>query len=112
MVGGTAADESLKSIGWNGRIVSVGYASGTIPKYAANRLLLSNASAHGFYWGELAYREPELIGKSFATLSAWYQKGLIKPCIHKILPLQDADQAINLLQNREAIGKIVLNCKS
>ncbi len=111
MVGGTASEDALKSIGWNGRIVSVGYASGTIPKYAANRLLLANASAHGFYWGELAYKEPQLIGKSFERLSDWYIKGLIKPYISKIISLKDATQAIDLLKNREVLGKIVLDCK-
>ena len=110
MIGGQYSLDSIKSLNWNGRIVIVGFASGKIPDIPANRLLLQNATADGLYWGELAYREPEKIGKDFDELENLFKKQLIKPKIHKSYKLRDAPSALSYLLKRKNIGKIVLEC--
>ena len=108
MIGGQYSLDSVKSLKWDGRLVIVGFASGTIPDIPANRLLLKNASAIGLYWGELAYRKPKEIKKDFLKLESLYKKKLIKPSNHKIFKLQNASKALNYLLERKNIGKIVL----
>ncbi len=108
MIGGQYSLDSIKSLKWNGRLVIVGFASGTIPDIPANRLLLKNASAMGLYWGELAYKKPNEIKKDFLKLGSLYQKKLIKPSNHKVFKLKNASKALNYLLERKNIGKIVL----
>ncbi len=108
MIGGQYSLDSVKSLKWNGRLVIVGFASGTIPDIPANRLLLKNASAIGLYWGELAYRKPKDIGKDLLKLGNLYKKKLIKPSNHKIFKLRNASKALKYLLERKNIGKIVL----
>ena len=110
MVGGQKSLDSIKSLGWNGRIIIVGFASGQIPNIPANRLLLKNATADGLYWGEFAYREPYEIQKDFFQLTELYNKKLINPKNHKTFKLKDASIALNYLMERKNIGKIVLEC--
>jgi len=108
MVGGQFALDSIKSLKWNGRIIIVGFASGKIPDIPANRLLLKNAKADGLYWGELAYREPENIGRDFINLNELFKKKLIRPSNHKIFNLKEASLALSYLSERKNVGKIVL----
>ena len=108
MIGGQYALDSVKSLKWNGRVVVVGFASGSIPGIPANRLLLKNASAIGLYWGELAYREPDSIKKDFLKLEDLYKRKLIQPSNHKTFKLENASEALKYLLERKNIGKIVL----
>ena len=110
-VGGDASDDALRRLAWNGRLVTVGFTAGRIPAFPANRLLLQNAAVHGLYWGEVAARDPDLVGKSFECLGAWYRAGRIRPRIAEVLPLGDAARAIRLLLSRTVSGKVVLDCR-
>ena len=74
MVGGQSNLDLVKSLKWNGRIIIVGFTSGSIPEIPVNRLLLKNAKAEGLYWGELAYREPKEIGNDFSVLEKLFKK--------------------------------------
>ena len=110
LVGGEIAIDAVKSLGWNGRIVIVGFASGKIPSIPSNRLLLNNANAYGLYWGELAYREPKKIGDDYNKIAKWYKEGKINPTISKKLKLDKAYEALSLLVERKVSGKIILEC--
>ena len=110
LIGGNNAIDSIKNLSWNGKIVIVGFASGKIPSIPANRLLLKNAEALGLYWGELAYREPELIGSSFREMGKWFSNGKLNPVITKELNLSQAGDALLLLKDRKVSGKIILAC--
>lgn len=109
--GGDAAEDAIRRIGWEARYVTVGFTAGRIPSFAANRLLLKNASVHGLYWGEVAYRDPAKAGDSLATLGAWHAEGKIRPRIGASMPLEEAGAALELLLSRKAAGKIVLHCR-
>lgn len=107
-VGGNMARAALRSVAWEGRILIIGFASGEIPQFPANYLLVKNASAVGVYWGGDRKRNPQLIRDSFATLAGWYAAGKLRPHISETLKLEGAQQALETLAARRATGKIVL----
>ena len=108
-VGGDIFNASLRSIAWEGRIVIVGFASGEVPQIPANRLLLKNAHALGFYWGSYRRHDPARVHASFEELLRWHADGLIRPHVSDVLPLAEAKRALELLIGRQRTGKIVLD---
>lgn len=110
-VGGDAGDDAVRRLAWDGRMVTVGFTAGRIPTFPANRLLLQNAAVHGLYWGEVAARDPQRVGKSFMRLGDWYGEGRLRPRVATVLPLDEAAHAIELLLSRAVSGKIVLDCR-
>ena len=107
-VGGAVFDASLRAIAWEGRIVIIGFASGQVPQIPANLLLVKNASVVGFYWGSYRKHDPERLRDSFRELFAWHREGSIRPLVSRTLPLPQTADAIRLLAERRAIGKIVV----
>jgi NADPH2:quinone reductase len=107
-VGGAAFDASLRAIAWEGRIVIVGFAGGTVPQIPANILLVKNASAIGFYWGSYRRHDPVRLKAQFDDLFAWYVAGKLKPHVSHRLPLAEAAKGFELLRDRKATGKVVV----
>ena len=107
-VGGAVFDASLRAIAWEGRIVSIGFASGQVPQIPANLLLVKNASVIGFYWGSYRKHDPERLRGGFKELFGWHRDGRIRPHVSQTLPLAQVADAIRLLADRRAIGKIVV----
>lgn len=107
-VGGDAFTQSVRCIGWEGRILVVGFASGDIPKVAANMILVKNFSAIGVVFGEHSFRYPDDTRQRLTQLLAHYAPGKFKPKIMKTYPLEDAQSAMSDLSERRALGKIVL----
>ena len=107
-VGGSAFDASLRAAAQGGRVLVVGFASGTVPQIPANILLVKNLSVIGFYWGAHRILAPDLIATSFDELLGWYEAGDLKPHVSHTYDLADASAALKKLSSREATGKIVL----
>lgn len=107
-VGGDAFMQSLRCINWEGRLIVIGFASGTIPQIPANYLLVKNCSAVGFFWGAYMQKDPGVVMRSFDTLLGWYKDGKLKPHISHRLPLERAGEALDLLRQRKSTGKVVL----
>lgn len=107
-VGGEFAEPALRSVGWRGRYLVVGFAAGDIPKIAINLLLLKGSSLVGVFWGEFVRREPALNAENMALLFAWLQERKIRPLISRRYPLSQAPQALEALLSRQAIGKLVI----
>ncbi len=107
-VGGDAFDASLRCVNFEGRILVIGFASGRVPQIPANRLLIKNVSAVGFYWGAYLERDPAVIRDSFAELFAWYEAGKLRPHVSHRFDLAEARQALELLLARKSTGKVVL----
>ena len=107
-VGGAMFDASLRSIAWEGRIVIVGFASGQVPQVPANVLLVKNAAVLGFYWGSYRKHDPERLRDGFKELFAWHRQGRIQPHVSQTLSLERAGDAIRLLTDRRAVGKVVI----
>ena len=107
-VGGAMFDAALRSIAWEGRIVIVGFASGQVPQVPANVLLVKNAAVLGFYWGSYRKHDPERLRDGFKELFAWHRQGRIQPHVSQTLSLERAGDAIRLLTDRRAVGKVVI----
>ncbi len=107
-VGGDLFEEAFRSIAWNGRMLVVGFASGTIPSLPANLTLLKGASLVGVFWGSFAQRQPQDNAANFQQLFAWFAEGKIKPLVSQTYPLEQAADAINHLGQRKAVGKVVV----
>jgi NADPH2:quinone reductase len=107
-VGGAAFDASLRCTAAGGRILVVGFASGTIPQIPANILLVKNLTVIGYYWGFYRRLAPELMTASFAELLVWLAEGKIRPHVSRTYPLEQARDALEALRARRSTGKIVL----
>jgi NADPH2:quinone reductase len=107
-VGGDVFEGSLKCIAWNGRLVVIGFAGGTIPSVKANRILLKNIEVTGLHWGAYAQHQPASIPEVFAALFALYEAGKIRPLVFRAYPLEDAGLALAELGSRRTWGKVVL----
>jgi NADPH2:quinone reductase len=107
-VGGEAFKQSVRCIGWEGRILVVGFASGDIPQVAANMILVKNFSVTGVVFGEHSWRFPDDTRRRLATLLESYSDGRLKPTVLKTYPLADARLALAEMSNRRVVGKLVL----
>jgi NADPH:quinone reductase len=107
-VGGNVTLESLRVLAWNGRLVIVGFAGGTIPSLPANRLLLKNAAAVGLYWGAYRTHHPDLVEQVFQSISDLYTKGVIDPLVRHVYPLDRAEEALRAIASRGTVGKVAL----
>ncbi len=107
-VGGSAFDASLRAVVQGGRILVVGFASGSVPQIPANILLVKNISVIGYYWGAHRVLDPGLLDRSFAELLTWYEAGKLKPHVSHTFPLEDARTALETLTGRKSTGKVVL----
>src|SRR6185436_7281967 len=106
-VGGELFDAALSSLGWGGRILLVGFVAG-IPKIPANRLLVKHRAALGSSLRYFRWHAPDKLRRTVDELSEWYAAGKLKPCISHRLPLEKSVEAIRLLTDRKAYGKIVV----
>lgn len=90
------------------RILTIGFASGEVPKIPANHLLVKNISVLGLYWGGYLAFRPQVVTDSLAQLFAWYADGRLKPHVSHILPLQKAQEGLDLMRARKSTGKVVI----
>lgn len=107
-VGGDVFDRSLKCIAWNGRLLVIGFAGGTIPSVAANRILLKNIAVVGLHWGAYLKHEPARIPETYTALFQLYEEKKIRPVIYRAYPLEEASAALAALGSRQTYGKVVL----
>jgi NADPH2:quinone reductase len=107
-VGGPYAEPALRSVGWRGRFLVIGFASGDIPKMPLNLPLIKGSSIVGVYWGDFTRREPQRFAESMQQLERWYAEGKLKPHISATFPLERASEALTLMANRQVKGKVVL----
>lgn len=107
-VGGADFDAALRATRPEGRILTIGYASGVVPQIPANLLLVKNISVMGFYWGGYLRFAPEVLNNSLTELMALYAAGQITPHISATLPLDRTAEALALLRDRKSTGKVVV----
>jgi len=107
-VGGDLFDDCLRSVDWGGRILIIGFASGTIPNIPANLPLLKGSSIVGVFWGTFVQREVAVNHENMQELLGWFERGKLEPCISRTYPLEDAPLAMKALAERRATGKLVI----
>ena len=107
-VGGPGFDMALRATKPEGRLLTIGFASGHVPQIAANLLLVKNLTVMGLYFGGYLGFAPAVVATSLATLFGWYEDGTLKPHISHVLPFDRVQDGLDLLRNRKATGKVVI----
>ncbi len=107
-VGGDVFDQSLRCIAWEGRLLTIGFASGRIPQAPANILLVKNIAVIGVHWSNYRQTRPDLLRSSFDRIFSWIGNGTLNPLVSKTCSLEDVADALNELIARKARGKIVV----
>jgi NADPH2:quinone reductase len=108
-VGGDRFTDSLRSLGEGGRLVVVGFTGGSIPEVKVNRLLLNNTEVIGAGWGAYVMGKPELNRQVGAELDRLIQSGHVRPIVGASFPLERGGEALELIDERGATGKVVLD---
>jgi NADPH2:quinone reductase len=109
-VGGEIFEQSLRCIAWGARVLIIGFTGG-IGLARTNLVLIKGASVLGVRAGEAARKNPALAVARIKALGEWAEAGKIRPNISHRLPLEDYAQAMRLLIDRKAIGRVALNTR-
>ena len=107
-VGGAAFDALSRSMAWGGRLLVVGFASGSIPSLSVNLALVKGYSLVGVFWGDFTRRQPEVYAANMEELVGWYMAGKVRPVIGGEFPLAEAAEVLAQVLARGASGKLVL----
>ena len=107
-VGGDTFDTIARTMARKGRLLVIGFASGSIPKLAVNLALVKEFSVVGVFWGAFTRAEPDEYKLNMTELFDWYQKGFLKPLIEESHPLSQAAAVLEKILARGAKGKIIL----
>ncbi|MEM7254030.1 MAG: NADPH:quinone oxidoreductase family protein, partial [Pseudomonadota bacterium] len=102
-VGGDPFQQALRCVGWNGRILVVGFAADgdNLPQARTNLLLLKGSALIGVFWGRFTTEEPEKSAANFDVLFDWHARQKLSPIISHRFELVDGVAALNALVNRE-----------
>ena len=107
-LGDKFSEPALRSIGWGGRHLVIGFAAGEIPKIPLNLYLVKGCSMVGVFCGAFVMREPQNHLSNMDQLSKWHEEGKIKAPITQMFPLEKAADALDHILARKAVGKIAL----
>jgi len=107
-VGDRLAEPAFRAIAWDGRYLVIGFAGGEIPRIPLNLPLIKGAAIVGVFWGAFTLREPALHAENMRELLGWYAEGRLKPHVSATLPLARGAEAIAMLMERKARGKVVI----
>ncbi len=107
-VGGDVFDESTRCIAFDGRIAIIGFTSGRIPSLSVNMPLIKGYSVLGVRAGEYGRKFPEKGRQNMFAITKLLAEKKIHPHIHARFPLAQAVDAMRTLENREVIGKVVI----
>jgi NADPH2:quinone reductase len=107
-VGGDRFTDSIRSLREGGRVVVIGFTGGSIPEVRVNRLLLTNTEVVGAGWGAFVLPKPEVTREIGRAIGELIEKGFVRPVVGARFPLERAGEALTLIDERGAAGKVVL----
>ncbi len=107
-VGGALSIKATHAIGWGGRFLIVGFASGDVPSFPANHALIKGYSLIGLRAGEANRRDPVLNRRTRVAMAELAEQGVMRPHISQRFALEQAAQALHALQDRSVIGRAVI----
>ncbi len=107
VIGGDYSEPAVRSIAWEGRFLVIGFTAG-IAKLPLNLTLLKACDVRGVFWGAWTAREPEKFKAEVAQLFDMVKAGKIRPRVSARFPLEKGGDAIAMLENRQAVGKVVV----
>lgn len=108
-VGGPVGDVTRRLMAWEGRLVIIGFASGTVPTYPGNHVLVKNYAVVGLHWG--AYVEHggrAVIDAAHVDLLRLYRAGAIRPDVTGTVDLHGVPDALHRLETRQVAGRLVV----
>ena len=107
-VGGAQTEIALRSLGWKGRLLVIGFASGEIPRPPLNLTLLKGCDIRGVFWSDFLVREPDAHRANMSRLLTWAAEGKVSSHVHAVHDLADFLPAFAAISRREALGKVLL----
>ncbi len=107
-VGGDVFDESVRCIAFDGRLLVIGFTSGRIPDISVNMPLIKGFSVVGVRAGEYGRKFPDRGRDNLDAIDALAEAGVIRPYVCATFPLDQAVEAMAMLQTRKVIGKVVV----
>ncbi|MFD4429518.1 NADPH:quinone oxidoreductase family protein [Nocardia sp. NPDC058497] len=108
-VGGDAYAKSTKCIAFEGRILVIGFAGGTIPQPALNHALIKNYSIIGLHWGLYKQYNQQAIRDCHTELTRLAAAGQLKPLISERLSLADVPDGLGRLGDGSTVGRVVFH---
>jgi NADPH:quinone reductase len=107
-VGGGYAEPALRSLGWEGRYLVIGFAAGEIPKIPLNLVLLKSCDIRGVLWGGWMMRDPHGQRALMNDIAQWCAEDKLSAHVHAVYPLAETANALRAIADRKVMGKIVL----
>ena len=107
-VGGELGEAAFRATAYGARILIVGFASGGVPVFPANIVLVKNISILGYVWGAFMRTDPDMVGDSMKKLLSWVGDGTLNPRSPQVMKLENAADALKAHVDRRVTGKIVL----
>ena len=107
-VGGEVSEAALRSTGWKGRFLVVGFAAGDIPRIPLNLTLLKGCDIRGVFWGKFVELEAKHAIENFMELMHMLDDGTISPHVSEVFDFERAPDAIRHVMDRKALGKVVV----
>ncbi|NYT78561.1 NADPH:quinone oxidoreductase family protein [Alcaligenaceae bacterium] len=116
-VGGELFSYAVRAAAHNARLLSIGFASGSLPVVPANILLVKNLTLHGFFYGrfigwtpadERAVHAPAL-QHAMRTMLNWANDKRIFPEISRVYAIDELSSALDALHSRKVIGKLAIS---
>jgi NADPH:quinone reductase len=105
-VGGAYAEAALRTTGWGGRFLVIGFAAGEIPRIPLNLTLLKGNAILGVFLGEFVKREPRKAAEELAQLLRWAHERRIRPLVTATYSLETTREALAAMLERRAVGKL------
>jgi len=110
-IGGSYAEPALRSLGWQGRYLVIGFAAGGIPSIPLNLPLLKSCQIVGVLWGTAMQRDVSAKRRIQTELLQMLEQGRISPHIAATFPLSQGIEALQMLAERRAAGKVIVHCQ-
>ena len=108
-VGGELFDQCMRCINWYGRVLIIGFVGGDIPRVPTNLILLKSCQVVGVFYGAFSARYPEDARQNFREILDMFEAGKINPLVGREFSFDQYVEALNCLEQRQALGKVVLN---
>ncbi|WP_329130324.1 NADPH:quinone oxidoreductase family protein [Streptomyces sp. NBC_01476] len=107
-VGGEAYTRSTKCVAFEGRIVIVGFTSGTVPAPGLNHALVKNYAILGLHWGLYNTHDPVAVRQAHDELTRLAAEGVVRPFVSERLPLAAASDAVQRVADGSTVGRLVI----
>ena len=106
-IGDCFAEPALRSIGWGGTYLVVGFAAGKIPAFPTNLMLLKGCAVSGVFIGRFQQEEPKQNAQNLKEIGELLGSGKLTPFISETIPMSNSIDAIERIARRGVVGKVV-----